>query len=115
MSATLQSDAFKSYFTGIDWPLDPLFVGAKRFEVKVFHLEDIKGELGAGLTARAEGHIKRWISKFNGWKAVKPELILGADEILVDLVKHFASGSRSIIIFLPGVNEINDVYATITT
>lgn len=90
MSATLQSESFKDYFTGRKNALTPLFVGAKRFEVDIYHLEDMEEYLGASMGSRAKGHIRRTLPKFNNMnKVMKPELMLGADEVIVDLVKYF--------------------------
>ena len=123
MSATLQGDLFTQYFSEAlkvqpENPIKPIFVGVKNFLVEEIFLEDIPkrfdlSSFARKATARAVANFTRklklpdesTVSRSVIKAEVKPNLF----ELCRDLISMSAQGGKTILIFLPGLNEIEDI------
>jgi len=112
MSATLQSGLFGEYFTPqFDTVLPAIFVGARRFPVEKVYLEDIleaipsiKKALGSTICKL----VKKFESDDRG-KGPKAEVTPEIRNIICQLVRRLAQPGECILVFLPGMGEIEEV------
>jgi len=112
MSATLQSGLFGEYFTPrFDTVLPAIFVGARRFPVEKIYLEDILEAIPS--IKKALGSILcKLVKKFESddmGKGPKAEVTPEIRNIICQLVRHLAQTGECILVFLPGMGEIEDV------
>ena len=122
MSATLQGDLFMQYFSEAlkiqpESPIKPIFVGVKNFTVEEIFLEDITSKFS--LSSFAKRTVSNTVNKFIGKiklpdepavsRSVNAEVKPGLFDLCRDLISMCAEGGKTILIFLPGLNEIEDI------
>ena len=114
MSATLQGDLFTQYFIEPlkiqpENPIQPIFVGIQRFKVDQIFLEDIPEKFN--LSSFANTTVTETVAKFAKkakWPP-KTEIDRRLFELCRDLIRKCAKGGKTILIFLPGMNEIENI------
>jgi len=112
MSATLQSGVFGEYFTPQNETVLPaIFVGARRFPVEKIYLEDmleaipiVKKALGSTFCKL----IKTFDSDAKG-QGPQAEVTPDTRNIICQLVRRLAQPGECILVFLPGIAEIEDI------
>ena len=123
MSATLQGDLFTQYFSEAlrikpENPIKPIFVGVKNFLVEEIFLEDIPKKFE--LSSFAKNVVTKAVANFTGKpklpdestvfrSVIKAEVKPKLFELCRDLTSMCAQGGKTILIFLPGLNEIEDI------
>ncbi|CAE7283372.1 unnamed protein product [Symbiodinium sp. CCMP2456] len=127
MSATLQADVFRSYFQELqpetsaeaskDIPL--VAVGGRCFDVQKVFLDDIRdfsGGKGKKLSKPGQVALSKLLLKFqegkfenNSSKNLSDALPL-ATPLILDLLASLAEPGCTILVFLPGLEEISNLY-----
>ena len=112
MSATLQAGLFGEYFASQhETVLPAIFVGAKCFPVEKIYLEDmleaiptIKKVLGSTVC-----RLVKTFESDNMGKGLKAEVSPVICNIICHLVCHLAQSGECILVFLPGMGEIEEI------
>ena len=105
MSATLQTDTFGHYFTPrSEIVQDPIFVGARRFEVQRLFLDSLSAEL----PDVDEGLVRKMMAKFCS-NNVAAKMSSEAKELIVQCIEALAVTGSAMLVFLPGMDEICEV------
>eukprot|EP00435_Cladocopium_sp_Y103_P046387 s97_g13.t1 len=119
MSATLQADLFRVYFhelqmDGAEVPL--VAVGGKCFEVKKVFLDNIKDYCKEGLSVQAQSLVTRLCLKFKeqGMAQKKAQALTDyatqSGPLIIDLLACLATSGCTILVFLPGLQEITNIF-----
>jgi len=112
MSATLQSGLFGEYFTPqFDTVLPAIFVGARRFPVEKIYLESMLEAVPTMKKALGSTFCKL-IKKFemdDMGKSPKAEVSPQISNIICQLVRCLAQPGECILVFLPGMGEIEEM------
>ena len=103
MSATLELDAFKTYFALTD---EPIFVGARRFENEEFFVEEIP------LKYRSTS-VKR-LSKAMTGGATSTIASLQVNSC-IELLNMVQNETNAVLVFLPGISLIEELMETLPT
>lgn len=108
MSATVDTSVFKSYFTG----LDTAHIKGRTFPIQDFFLDDVLQKVDFKIDINGELISPKADSNFFTSGRINydliAQLVVEVDKDLVD-----ASNTGSILIFLPGVSEINSCIRSI--
>ena len=100
MSATLQPQLFSDYFAQFDPELEPLQVGNKRFPVKTVFLDEVAQEYPA--VGRSAPYRETVLNEAKENASLTEPM----QNVLVRLVAQLAKPGSCILVFLPGVGEI---------
>ena len=107
MSATLAAELYKEYF-GVPEP--PLIVGAKRFPVTEVFLEDIAANnCGYRLSEKVVSTALGILQECNKMKCKRSPTMKYMEKLctlVMNLVAAIAEPGNSILVFVPGMNEI---------
>eukprot|EP00667_Euglena_gracilis_P001054 EG_transcript_1054 len=103
MSATMQPAIFSEYFANFHPDLEPLVVGQKRFPVTDVFLEDLPNHLPE---LRSLAAIRECTATQNVQSSV---LTVAMQEIIGEVVTQLASPETCILVFLPGIGEIETI------
>ena len=119
MSATLQADLFSVYFQELQFAQAkvPLVeVGGKCYEVRKVFLDDIKDFCKEGLSSQGRSLVWRLCQKFQDQKMEKKnsqalmDFASTCTPLIIDLLAFLAKSATTILVFLPGLQEITDIY-----
>lgn len=119
MSATLQADLFSVYFQELQVAQAkvPLVeVGGKCFQVRKVFLDDIKDFCKEGLSSQGQSLLWRLNQKFQDQKMEKKnsqalmDFASTCTPLIIDLLAFLAKSACTILVFLPGLQEITDIY-----
>lgn len=112
MSATLQSDLFVDYFASLsDVAPSKVFVGAKRFPVKEYFLDELTNVYGQKLwTAKAISQRLKETFSDQGKKRLDSKHCEKMQSITLDVVQCVAEKGSTVLIFLPGIAEISSLW-----
>lgn len=119
MSATLQADLFRVYFhelqmDGTEVPL--VAVGGKCFEVQKVFLDNIKDYCKEGLSPQSSALVTRLLQKFKdqGMGQKKAQALTDhatqCGPLILDLLACLATSGCTILVFLPGLQEITNLF-----
>lgn len=118
MSATLQADLFRVYFhelqDGTEVPL--VAVGGKCFEVQKVFLDNIKDYCKEGLSPQSSALVTRLLQKFKdqGMGQKKAQALTDhatqCAPLILDLLACLATSGCTILVFLPGLQEITNLF-----
>ncbi|CAK0903123.1 unnamed protein product [Prorocentrum cordatum] len=120
MSATLQADVFGNFFSEF---LDassaaPIAVEGRTFPVRQLFLDDIVDEAGewhqllpAAQAVRAREAVKEFDAacEGQGWLAKSPHIAPGLGRLALSLVPLLARSGGTLVVFLPGLVELEDM------
>jgi len=112
MSATLQSDVFADYFAGLtDATPSKVFVGAKRYHVQEYFLDELTTAYGGKLwtTKAINTRLKETFSE-HGKKRLDTKHCEKMYSITLDVVQCIAEKGSTILVFLPGMAEISSLW-----
>jgi HrpA-like RNA helicase len=107
MSATMAANLYQEYFGA---PEPPLVVGAKRYPVTEVFLEDLVSQQSTcKLSAKAKKTALQTLDECNKMKCIRTPSLSYMEKlftIVTSLVATIAETGSSILIFVPGMNEI---------
>lgn len=107
MSATLAAKLYQEYFGA---PEPPLVVGAKRYPVAEIFLEDLVNQRsGYKLPAKTKKVMQQVLEECNNMKCRRTPSLSYMEKLLsivASLVAVIAESGSSVLIFVPGMNEI---------
>eukprot|EP00698_Gefionella_okellyi_P018047 TRINITY_DN5379_c0_g1_i1.p1 TRINITY_DN5379_c0_g1~~TRINITY_DN5379_c0_g1_i1.p1 ORF type:complete len:2125 (+),score=588.22 TRINITY_DN5379_c0_g1_i1:192-6377(+) len=114
MSATLQANLFRDYFTfaGLPAPAQPIFVGANCYPVGLVYLEQLAKQL-PNLNPHAKAAVAKLSRDFavttgSGGRTFLPKAEVSDQmmEVIVHVVLALAQPQECVLVFLPGIGEI---------
>ena len=107
MSATLAAELYREYF---GTPEPPLVVGARRFPVAEVFLDDIvAGKSGFKLPAKLTTSAQMILEECNQMKCRRSPNLRYMEKLcnlVMNLVAAIAEAGSSVLVFVPGMNEI---------
>lgn len=120
MSATLQGNTFGEYFRLPSEPAaaQPIFVGAKRFEVEEIYLDEIPEKIPGfaddmvmrNNVTKATKSTLAALSKVQGMDVQRAKSISNISmDVALRVAQRLATPSRTVLIFLPGKREIEQM------
>jgi HrpA-like RNA helicase len=126
MSATLDAQIYRDYFTNYQWRLEPgdsalsqeveaLFVGVRRYPVEIFYLEDLVKFSGEGMQTKNEV-MKKLIESCHSIEQSdnhlpKPALITAQYDLAIHLIRTIATLGTAVLVFVSGIADIDHFVA----
>jgi hypothetical protein len=111
MSATVQANLFSKYFEPLNGGLmvPHVFVGKKPFHVEEVFLDDLLSEHAAVMPAAVRSPLTHYLKRFG--QAKSPGFLdATGTEAIAKLVLASVQRGRCLLVFLPGIKEIEDTY-----
>lgn len=106
MSATMQPEEFSSYFSDFEVG-DPLTVPGRTFPVQEVFLDNLLTDYEHILPTSVLSMAEEAVEEFDQLSKSQAEILQGLPELAVELVPYFAKKNTTLLIFLPGLVELN--------
>eukprot|EP00435_Cladocopium_sp_Y103_P049329 s488_g14.t2 len=106
MSATMQPEEFSSYFSDFEVG-DPLTVPGRTFPVQEVFLDNLLTDYEHMLPQSVLSMAEEAVEEFDQLSKSQAEILQGLPELAVELVPYFAKKNTTLLIFLPGLVELN--------
>ena len=104
MSATMAAELYQQYF---DLSTPPIHVGARRFPIHEYFLEDLAREFRFPANdAKAATNLEKMYDKTRGKTPPAASQMQNMFQIAVRVTLAVGKGGSSVLIFVPGMNEI---------
>jgi HrpA-like RNA helicase len=107
MSATMAANLYQEYFGA---PEPPLVVGAKRYPVTEVFLDDLVSKHSTlKLSVKGKTAVRQTLEECNKMKCIRTPSLSYMEKlftIVTSLVATIADTGSSILVFVPGMNEI---------
>lgn len=106
MSATMQPDEFSNYFSDFEVG-EPLTVPGRTFPVFELFLDNLLADYKNVLPKPVLEMVEEAAENFEDVSKGQAEILQGLPELAVELVPYFAKQNTTLLIFLPGLVELN--------